>query len=151
MRAVIQRVSGAKVTVDGRVTGKTGPGLLVFLGIEKMDTTGDMEWLADKIPVVRCFEDEDGRMNKSLQDTGLEAMVISQFTLYGSLRKGTRPSFNRAAGPEQAIPLYEAFVDRLSKNTGKPVATGIFGAEMHIEAHNDGPVTLILDTRNREL
>ena len=151
MRAVIQRVSRSKVTVGDKVTGQTGPGLLVFLGIERLDTAADMEWLADKIPVIRCFEDDDGRMNRSLIELGFEVMVISQFTLFGSLRKGTRPSFNRAAAPEMAIPLYEAFVERLSARIGKAVATGVFGAEMHIEAHNDGPVTLVLDTRNKDL
>jgi D-tyrosyl-tRNA(Tyr) deacylase len=151
MRAVLQRVSRAEVKAGGEVTGRTGPGLLVFIGVEKMDTPADMEWLADKVPQVRCFEDDAGRMNLSLLDTGYEAMVISQFTLFGSLRKGTRPSFNRAADPDQAIPLYEAFVQRLSERLGKPVATGRFGAEMQIEAHNDGPVTLVLDTRNRDL
>ena len=110
-----------------------------------------MQWLAEKIPVIRCFEDDDGRMNRSLLDLDMEVMVISQFTLFGSLRKGTRPSFNRAADPAIAIPLYEAFVQRLTEAIGKPVATGVFGAEMQIEAHNDGPVTLVLDTRNKDL
>ncbi|MGC9452532.1 MAG: D-aminoacyl-tRNA deacylase [Oceanipulchritudo sp.] len=150
MRAVIQRVSGSRVKADGRETGRIGRGLLVFLGIEKTDTEKDMDWLAAKVPVIRCFEDEEGKMNRSLADCGHEVMVISQFTLYGSLRKGTRPSFNRAADPEKAIPLYGAFVKRLEELTGKPVATGVFGAEMEIEAVNDGPVTLVLDTRDRD-
>jgi len=150
MRAVLQRVSRAEVRVDGKTVGRIGPGLLVFIGVERADTTGDMEWLAGKVPVIRCFEDENGRMNRSLQELGLEVMVISQFTLYGSLRKGTRPSFNRAADPDMAVPMYEGFVSHLSRLIGKEVATGTFGAEMHITADNDGPVTLVLDTRNKE-
>jgi D-tyrosyl-tRNA(Tyr) deacylase len=150
MRTVIQRVHQAQVIVDGKVVGKIGRGLLVFLGIEKSDTGTDLTWLVDKIPGIRCFEDENGKMNKSLMDIEGDVMVISQFTLYGSLRKGTRPSFNKAADPKQAIPLYEAFVSRMETKTGRPVATGMFGAEMHIPADNDGPVTLILDTRNKD-
>lgn len=150
MRAVVQRVSGAEVQVEGERVGKIGPGLLVFLGIEKTDTESDLDWLADKLPRIRCFEDGDGRMNRCLEDVGGAFMVISQFTLFGSLRKGTRPSFNRAAEPEQAIPLYEAFIQRLESITGQAVARGRFGAEMHIDAHNDGPVTLVIDTRNRD-
>ena len=106
--------------------------------------------MADKIPRIRCFEDENGKMNRSLLDLGYEVMVISQFTLFGNLRKGTRPSFNNAADPQTAIPLYEGFVKRLESLVGRPVATGVFAAEMHIEAHNDGPVTLVLDTRNKD-
>jgi D-tyrosyl-tRNA(Tyr) deacylase len=150
MRAVIQRVSLAEVRVGGKVAGTIGRGLLVFLGIEKMDTTSDRIWLAEKIPVIRCFEDDEGKMNRSVMDMELEVMVISQFTLYGSLRKGTRPSFNRAADPTMAIPLYEAFIEDLERVMGRPVATGIFGAGMQIEAHNDGPVTLVLDTKERD-
>lgn len=150
MRAVLQRVKQAEVKVDRECVGHCAKGLLVFLGIEKMDTNEDLEWLAGKIPRIRCFEDAAGRMNLSLAEVGGEALVISQFTLYGSLRKGTRPSFNRAADPEQAIPLYEAFMERLSSLMGKPVAAGRFGAEMEITAVNDGPVTLVIDTRNRE-
>ena len=150
MRAVIQRVSRAEVKADGELTGTIGKGLLVFLGIEKVDTAKDRTWLAEKIPLIRCFEDEAGKMNLSVKDLDLEVMVISQFTLYGSLRKGTRPSFNRAAEPSMAVPMYEAFVADLERALGKPVATGIFGAEMHIEALNDGPVTLVLDTANKD-
>jgi D-tyrosyl-tRNA(Tyr) deacylase len=151
MRAVIQRVHSAVVAVEGREAGRIGRGLLVFLGIEKTDTAEDQRWLAEKVPVIRCFEDDAGRMNRSLRELGLEVMVISQFTLYGSLRKGTRPSFNRAAEPALAIPLYEGFVRQLQALTGRPVATGVFGAEMRIAADNDGPVTLILDTRDKGL
>lgn len=150
MRAVVQRVEQARVSVAGQEVGRIGPGLLVFLGIEKVDTTADVEWLAGKLPRIRCFEDAEGRMNRSLLEVGGAILLISQFTLFGSLRKGTRPSFNRAAEPEQAIPLYEACAARLSDLTGQPVATGIFGAEMHIEARHDGPVTLVLDTKNKD-
>lgn len=149
MRAVVQRVRHAEVVVSGKVAGRIGPGLLVFLGIEKLDTEADGEWLAEKLPRIRCFEDGEGRMNHSVTETAGEIMVISQFTLFGSLRKGTRPSFNRAADPDQAVPLYEAVVHRLRELTGKPVPTGVFGAEMRIEAMNDGPVTLVIDTKNK--
>lgn len=151
MRAVVQRVSRAEVVVAGEVRGSVGPGLLVFLGIEKSDTGRDLLWLVDKLPRVRCFEDDAGRMNRSLEDIGGEIMVISQFTLFGSLRKGTRPSFNRAADPEPARELYETFVRELGERLGRPVATGAFGREMAIEAHNDGPVTLLLDTHMKDL
>ena len=150
MRAVIQRVNWVEVRVGDKVAGAIRKGLLVFLGIEKSDTDADMLWLAEKIPVIRCFEDDEGKMNRSLLDQDMEVMVISQFTLFGSLRKGTRPSFNRAAEPAMAIPIYENFVATLERIIGKPVATGIFGAEMLIEAHNDGPVTLVLDTHNKD-
>ena len=151
MRAVVQRVLHAEVQVADRPVGRSGPGLLVFLGIEKRDTQKDVEWLADKLPRIRCFEDEEGRMNRCLNDIDGEFMVIGQFTLFGSLRKGTRPSFNRAADPEQAVPLYDYFVQQLRDRTGKPVSTGIFGASMKISALNDGPVTLLLDTKNKDL
>lgn len=151
MRAVIQRVGHAVVRVSDKPVGTIGPGLLVFLGIEKLDTNKDVAWLSDKLPRIRCFEDEGGRMNRSLLDTNGEIMVISQFTLFGSLRKGTRPSFNRAADPDLAVPLYETFLRQLREAVDKPVAAGIFGAEMKIEAHNDGPVTLVLDTKNKDL
>lgn len=151
MRSVVQRVAESRVRVDGRIIGEIGPGLLVFLGIEKLDTEADAAWLADKLPRIRCFEDDNGRMNRSLLDTGGEMLVISQFTLYGSLRKGTRPSFNQAAGPEMAVPLYNTFLGLLEAALGKSVASGRFGAEMKIDALNDGPVTLILDTRNRDI
>lgn len=151
MRAVVQRVKGSEVRVGGKCIGKIDAGLLVFLGIERIDTQEDLEWLVEKLPRIRCFEDKEGRMNRSLNDMDGEIMVISQFTLFGSLRKGTRPSFNRAADPEKAIALYEAFVTKLSDLTGKPVATGEFGAEMEITAVNDGPVTLVMDTKNRDL
>ena len=150
MRAVIQRVNQAEVVVGNTTVGSIGQGLLVFLGIERADTGTDMNWLVDKIPVIRCFEDEEGKMNRSLKDVKGGILVISQFTLYGSLRKGTRPSFNRAAAPEQAIPMYEAFLHRLEANLGYGVESGVFGAEMHVRADNDGPVTLVLDTRDKD-
>ena len=149
MRAVIQRVSKATVRVNDVTTGTIGMGLLVFLGVEKGDTTEDIEWLAAKIPSLRVFEDDGGRMNQSVLDIDGDILVISQFTLFGNMRKGTRPSFNHAANPEKGKSDYESFVDCLSKYMGKPVPTGNFGSHMHVEAHNDGPVTLILDTKNK--
>ncbi len=150
MRAVIQRVRHAKVMVKAKVVGEIEKGLLVFLGIESTDTQTDESWLAEKIPTIRCFEDENGKMNKSVRDIDGEIMVISQFTLFGSLRKGTRPSFNRAADPEMAIPMYESFIKKMESAMNRPIARGIFGAMMTIDAENDGPVTLIIDTRIKE-
>jgi D-aminoacyl-tRNA deacylase len=150
MRAVLQRVARASVSVEGRVKASIGPGLLVFLGIGQDDTEADLDWLVRKIPRIRCFEDEAGRMNRDLRALDGEVLVISQFTLFGNLRKGTRPSFNRAALPDAAVPLYETFVARLEAETGKPVGTGAFGEHMVIEAVNDGPVTLVLDTRQKD-
>lgn len=150
MRAVIQRVTQAKVTVDGIVRGQIQQGLLIFLGIESADTDKDLVWLAEKIPSIRCFEDEAGKMNKSLRDVGGGMLVISQFTLFGSLRKGTRPSFNRAALPGQAIPMYERFIQLAGQALGRPVESGVFGAMMAIDAANDGPVTLVIDTKNKD-
>ncbi len=150
MRVVLQRVSRATVAVGDEITGAIGPGLLVFLGVSREDTAEDIQWLVQRIVTVRVFDDGAGKMNRSLIDTGGEALVISQFTLYGSLRKGNRPSFNRAAPPEQAVPAYEQFVARLADALGRPVPTGRFGAYMRIDACNDGPVTLIIDSRDRE-
>ena len=150
MRAVIQRVSRASVVVNQQTTGSIAAGLLIFLGVGKQDAAEDLAWLVGRITKLRVFEDADGRMNHSLIDTGGEALVISQFTLYGSLKKGNRPSFNRAALPDQAVPLYEQFVAELSVALGKSVPTGCFGAHMDIEAHNDGPVTLVLDSKERD-
>ena len=149
MRAVIQRVSRASVSVDGKECGAIGAGLLVFLGIGRDDDDKDSEWLINKIPQIRIFEDDEGKMNRSVREIDGEVMVISQFTLYGNLRKGSRPSFNRAALPDVAIPCYEAFVRDLSNALGKPVASGKFGEMMKIDACNDGPVTLILDTKEK--
>lgn len=151
MRAVLQRVTSCQVDVDGVFKGRIGRGLLVFLGIEDGDEENDLDWLVRKIPGIRCFEDEEEKMNRSLLDVGGEAMVISQFTLFGSLKKGTRPSFNRAAAPAVAEALYEQFADRLEGALGRTVVTGGFGRYMAIRAANDGPVTLILDTRRKDV
>lgn len=149
MRAVIQRVSSARVSVEGAVVGEIGWGLLVFLGVGREDGEADADWLVSRVVKLRVFERESGRMDASLADVEGEALVVSQFTLFGSLKKGNRPSFNRAALPEQAVPLYEYFVAQLSAALGRPVPTGRFGEHMEIEVQNDGPVTLVVDTRNR--
>lgn len=156
MRVVLQRVSSASVTIDGRVTGQIGPGLLVLVGIAATDTPDDGVWLAQKIAALRIFADADGQMNlslaqpspRTLQLPGL--LVISQFTLLASTRKGNRPSFNAAARPELARPLYEQFLAQLTATLGRPLATGEFGANMQISLVNDGPVTLVLDSQLRE-
>ncbi|MFQ3225966.1 MAG: D-tyrosyl-tRNA(Tyr) deacylase [Lentimonas sp.] len=150
MRAVIQRVSQASVVVEESTVGEINAGVLVFLGVGKEDRAEDVKWLVGRIVKLRIFEDEPGRMNCSLLDIEGEALVISQFTLFGNLKKGNRPSFNRAALPEQAVPLYEQFVQELSIALGKPVPSGCFGEHMDIEAHNDGPVTLVIDTKERD-
>jgi D-tyrosyl-tRNA(Tyr) deacylase len=150
MRAVIQRVSEASVSVEGQVVGAIGPGLLVFVGVESADTDEDIQWLANKLPALRVFEDADGRMNLSLADTGGQILLISQFTLFGSLRKGTRPSFNRAAPPEQAKELLTRLHTAMEATLGKTVPQGVFGAMMDIRAANDGPVTLIIDTKQKD-
>lgn len=150
MRAVIQRVLEASVVVAGETVGQCGPGLLIFLGVCSEDTIDDVTWLAGRLVKTRIFEDADGRMNRSLLDIEGEALVISQFTLYGSLKKGNRPSYNRSAGHDIAVPLYEAFIAEMTRHMGKPVGAGRFGADMQIEAHNDGPVTLIVDTKERD-
>ncbi len=149
MRAVVQRVERAAVSVEGSVVGSVERGLLVFLGVSEVDGDADADWLARKLPDIRIFEDDDGRMNRSLADVGGGVLVISQFTLYGSLRKGTRPSFNRAASPEHGNRLYEQFLKVLRAAHGGTVACGRFGAFMTIDAVHDGPVTLILDTRDK--
>jgi D-tyrosyl-tRNA(Tyr) deacylase len=145
MRAVVQRVSRARVTVDGQVVGEIGRGLLVLLGITHDDTPERARWLADKTAGLRIFDDDEGKMNRDVADAGGSVLVVSQFTLYGDTSKGRRPSFIAAARPEVAIPLYEAYLDAL-KALGLPVAAGRFGADMQVELVNDGPVTLILDT-----
>jgi len=150
VRAVLQRVSSATVTVGAESVGAIGPGLLVLLGVHNADTEADVAWLAQKIAALRIFEDDGGKMNRSIVDCGGDALVVSQFTLFGSTRKGTRPSFNDAARPELAIPLYEAFVRQLERLLHRPVATGRFGAMMQVALVNDGPVTLIVDTHERE-
>jgi D-tyrosyl-tRNA(Tyr) deacylase len=150
MRAVLQRVSEASVTVGERIIGEIGPGFLILLGVEEGDTATDVAWLVGKILPMRVFEDEDGKMNRSILDTGGGALVVSQFTLHARTKKGTRPSFDRAARPEVAIPLYERFVAELSAGLGKPIATGEFGAMMKVALVNDGPVTILLDSRVKE-
>lgn len=150
MRVVIQRVSRATVTISGRKKAETGAGLLVFTGIEETDSEPDVEWLCNKIIQLRIFNDLNGIMNLSVSDTKGDIMVISQFTLLAKTKKGNRPSYIRAARPETAIPLYNSFVSRLSRLLGKDVATGEFGAMMQIELINDGPVTILIDTREKE-
>jgi D-tyrosyl-tRNA(Tyr) deacylase len=150
MRAVIQRVSSARVTVATEVIGEIGPGLLVLLGIAQDDTESDGEWLAQKIAALRIFDNGDGKMNCSVVDAAGGALVVSQFTLLASTAKGTRPSFNAAAAPALAIPLYEQFVQQLSAALGRPVATGRFGALMDVALVNAGPVTIVIDSRVRE-
>ena len=146
MKALVQRVSKASVSVDGGVIGAIGEGLVVLLGVARGDTEADAEWLADKCVNLRVFDDGDGKMNLSLADVGGEALIISQFTLCGNASKGRRPSYTEAAPPETAIPLYERFVG-LVENAGIKVATGRFGAMMEVEIHNSGPVTLMVDSR----
>jgi D-tyrosyl-tRNA(Tyr) deacylase len=150
MRVVIQRVSSASVTVDGRVTGRIERGLLVLVGIEAADTEADGRWLADKLVKLRIFADEASQMNRSVTDIGGGVLVVSQFTLHASTAKGTRPSFNAAARPEPARLLYERFVAQTSEALGHPVQTGEFGAMMQVQLLNDGPVTLILDSKRRD-
>jgi D-tyrosyl-tRNA(Tyr) deacylase len=146
MRAVLQRVKNASVTVEGRVTGEIGPGLLVLLGVGKGDTEADVEWMADKVSGLRIFEDEAGKMNKSLLDTSRALLAVSQFTLYADTRKGRRPSFIDAAPPDEAKRLYALYCER-SRALGLTVAEGIFAADMKVALLNDGPVTLWLDSR----
>ncbi|HRZ16606.1 MAG TPA: D-aminoacyl-tRNA deacylase [Candidatus Hydrogenedentes bacterium] len=146
MRAVVQRVSEASVEVEGAVVGATGPGFLVLLGVEEGDTPADADYLAEKIAGLRVFNDADGKMNLSLGDTGGGVLLISQFTLHGDCRRGKRPSFITAARPETAVPLYGRTAEQL-RARGVPVATGVFGAHMAVRLVNDGPVTLLLDSR----
>ena len=150
MRAVIQRVSHASVSIEGSMKSKIGCGFLILLGICDDDTEEDMEWLVKKIANLRVFDDEDGVMNRSVIDIGGDALVVSQFTLYASYKKGNRPSWFRAGSHEHSIPLYEAFCSQLSSAIGKEVATGEFGADMKVELLNDGPVTICMDTKNKE-
>ncbi|BEV73752.1 D-aminoacyl-tRNA deacylase [Paludibacterium sp. THUN1379] len=148
MRALLQRVSCASVTVDGRETGRIGTGLLVLVGIEAADGEADIDWLCRKISQLRIFNDEAGVMNRSVQEVGGDVLAVSQFTLYASVRKGNRPSYSRAAAPSISLPLFERFVAELSQVMGRPVPTGVFGADMQVALVNDGPVTLWLDSRD---
>ncbi len=150
MRAVIQRVSEASVKIEGILKGKINSGLLVLLGIEELDNAEDIEWLSGKICRLRIFSDENGVMNLSVQEVNGEVLLISQFTLHASTKKGNRPSYIKAARPEVAIPLYEAFIKQLEKKLGKPIQTGEFGADMKVSLINDGPVTIIIDSKNKE-
>ncbi len=150
MRLVIQRAVKADVVANGKLNGAIGKGLLVLVGIETADNEEDVEWLAAKLVQMRIFSDDAGLMNLSVQDIGGEIMVVSQFTLHASTKKGNRPSFINAARPEQAIPLYEAFIKRVEYLLGKRVQTGIFGADMQVSLQNDGPVTIFVDSKNKE-
>ena len=150
MRTVIQRVSRASVTIDGKVKSAIGPGFVVLLGVCHDDTEEDAEWLVRKIAALRVFDDADGVMNLPITETGGEVMVVSQFTLMASYKKGNRPSWIRAAGHDIAIPLYQRFCAFMAEATGRPVATGEFGADMKVELVNDGPVTICMDTKNKE-
>ncbi len=149
MVSVIQRVSEASVRIDGRVHGSIGVGLVALLGIEAADNIEDIEWLAAKIANLRIFNDEHGVMNVSVKDRGGDVLVVSQFTLHASVKKGNRPSYIKAARPEIAIPLYEKFIEVMERAIGKPLMTGVFGADMKVALVNDGPVTIIIDTKNR--
>ncbi|NBH89901.1 D-aminoacyl-tRNA deacylase [Parabacteroides distasonis] len=150
MRTVTQRVQHASVTIDGQLKSKIGKGLLVLVGIEDKDTQEDIEWLAKKITNLRIFDDENGVMNRSVIEAGGEIMVVSQFTLHASTKKGNRPSYLKASKPDIAIPMYEAFCEEVGLQLGKPVQTGTFGADMKIELLNDGPVTIMIDSQNKE-
>ena len=150
MKAVIQRVSSASVTIDGKVHSAIGKGLLVLLGVSQDDDRSDLEWLVKKIAALRIFDDELGVMNRSIVEVEGEALVVSQFTLLASTRKGNRPSWFKAAGHEIAIPMYEAFCTALSEAVGRNVGTGEFGADMQVSLVNDGPVTIVIDTKNKE-
>jgi len=150
MRAVIQRVAEARVVIAGAVKGAIQGGLLVLVAVEEADGAEDIEWLSGKIARLRVFRDEAGLMNRSVQEVGGEILVVSQFTLFASTKKGNRPSYSRSARPETAIPLYEQFIRRLEADLGKPVQTGEFGADMEVSLRNDGPVTIIIDSKNRE-
>lgn len=150
MRAVIQRVSHASVTIEGKVKSSIQQGFLILLGICEEDTIEDVDWLVKKIANLRVFGDENDVMNRSILEVGGEALVVSQFTLYASYKKGNRPSWFRAGSHEHSIPLYEAFCSHLSEAIGKPVGTGEFGADMKVELLNDGPVTICMDTKNKE-
>lgn len=150
MRVVIQRVSKASVKVDGVENAAIGPGLLVLLGIEDADNEEDVKWLSSKIVQLRVFNDEQGVMNCSVREVGGSILLVSQFTLHASTKKGNRPSYIRASKPPVAVPLYEAMIRQLEIDLGKPVGTGIFGADMKVELLNDGPVTICIDSKNKE-
>lgn len=150
MRAVIQRVSKASVAIDGKINSQIGNGLLVLLGIEDADTSEDIEWLSGKIVNLRIFDDATGVMNESVIDKKGDIIIVSQFTLHASTKKGNRPSYIKASKPDIAVPLYEKMIQQLSADLGKQIGTGIFGSDMKVELLNDGPVTIVIDSQNRE-
>jgi len=150
MRVVIQRVSKGSVTIDEKIFSEIGEGLLVLLGIEDADTSEDIQWLSSKIVNLRIFNDDAGVMNRSVLETGGEILLVSQFTLHASTKKGNRPSYIKASKPEIAIPLYEKMIVQLSSDLGKEIKTGVFGADMKVELLNDGPVTIVIDSKNKE-
>ncbi len=150
MRLVFQRVSHAQVVVEDKVIGKIGHGALLLVGFEAEDSAEDLDWAARKVSNLRVFGDSDGKMNQSIEDVGGQFLVVSQFTLHGATKKGSRPSFIKAAHPDIAIPLYQQFVQKLEALSSKPIETGEFGAHMEVSLTNDGPVTLIIDTKNKE-
>lgn len=150
MRAVIQRVTRASVTVEGNIVGEIGKGLLVLLGIEDSDSQEDMEWLSGKIVNLRIFNDQEGVMNLSLKDVGGDLLLVSQFTLHASTKKGNRPSYIKASKPDIAEPMYQRMILQVEKDLEKKIACGIFGADMQVELLNDGPVTILIDTKNKE-
>lgn len=150
MRAVVQRVSEASVSIGGAVKSSIARGLLTLLAVEESDGAEDIEWLSGKIVRLRIFDDESGMMNRSVQEMNGEILLVSQFTLFASTKKGNRPSYSRSARPEIAIPLYEKFIEKLAQDFGKPIQTGEFGADMQVTLINDGPVTIIIDSKNRE-
>src|SRR5579871_5199491 len=150
MRVIIQRVEKASVTIDGKIKSQINKGLLIFLGIEDADDAEDISWLSNKIINLRIFDDESGVMNIPLAETGGDILLVSQFTLHASTKKGNRPSYIRAARPERAIPLYESFIRQLEKDLGKPIQTGQFGADMKVALINDGPVTIYIDSKDKE-
>ena len=150
MRAVIQRVTEASVVISATVKGAIQRGLLVLVAVEDADTAEDIEWLSGKIARLRIFDDENGVMNRSVQETAGDVLLVSQFTLLASTKKGNRPSYSRSARPEMAIPLYERLIAKLAEDLGRPIQTGEFGADMKVALTNDGPVTIIIDSKNRE-
>lgn len=150
MRAIIQRVSSASCSIEGKISGEIGLGFMILLGIEDSDTDEDLNWLAQKISNMRIFSDENGLMNKALADVQGNILLVSQFTLFASTKKGNRPGFTRSAKPDFAIPLYEKMIRELGQLTGTKIQTGVFGADMQISLVNDGPATIIMDTKSRE-
>ena len=151
MRVIIQRVSQASVTIDGQIRSSIGHGMLLLLGVEDADNQEDIAWMVKKICQLRIFNDNSGVMNLSIEDTGGDVLVVSQFTLMASLKKGNRPSYIRASGPVHAVPMYEKFIEEMSGRLGKSIGSGEFGADMKVALVNDGPVTIILDTKNKDI